>query len=119
MWNKIHGFFSTVALYYLLIVSVLILIETTLIVQNLHTLENLKLTIEPITASHSLMAALRCAIWNHESYGYLNESNVTLEFETNFESESGNATLCSIGCTTFTYSFDFDNLTDFQIRVLD
>ena len=119
MCNKVQGFFSTVALYYLLVVSSLILIETTLIIQNLHTLENLKLTIEPITTSHSLMASLRCAIWNHESYGYLSESNATLEFETDFESEMGQATLCSLDCTTFTYSFDFDNLSDFQIRVLD
>lgn len=119
MWNKTNGFFSTVCLYYLMVFSVVIAIETTMIITQLHTLENLKLTSQTIVASNNLMAQLRCSVWNHESAGYFSDSNATLEFETDFDQENGEAILCAVGCTTFTYSFDFENTPDFQIRLND
>ena len=119
MWTKTHGFFSTVCLYYLMVFSIVISIETTMIMTQLHTLENLKLTSDTIVAANDLMAKLRCSVWNHEEYGYFTNQQATLEFETDFESESGSATLCTVDCTSFTYTFDFQGNTDFQIRVSD
>ena len=117
MWIRHKGFISTIFLYYLMVIATIITIETTMIIMQLHTLENLKMTASTIIASHDLMARLRCDIWNHQEEGELSLDGVTITYSNDFDHENGQATICANGCTSFEYEYDFESNDGFQITL--
>lgn len=102
---KLKGFFSSLFLLYLIMITSIIYVQTYVISTQLLALENLQLVFDDNIALSNAKDDLYCRIYNHQDLNVLTDTysiNGTIDYDSN----SGEASVCTSRCILLEFSYD-------------